>query len=591
MWRRWHLVAAIAVLIAPAIWLALQWSAAPHRPLITHQVPRAHGGHQQLVVLLHGYQKTAASLDDVRNEVERVLPDADVMVPEFSTSLLSNVSAVDLANALSDAIEQEYERQTEGYRDVILVGHSIGSLLARKAYVIGRGETEEVSQEGFRQRPKQWAGRVSRIVLMAGMNRGWSISAKSGGVAWPTAAMMRISLPVVRWLDLGQLILGLQRGAPFVSNLSLQWLNLIQQGASMPVVTQLLGTEDDLVFGTDNVDLYSGRDFFYRRVFKTGHANIVDFQDRGTGEERREALKFAVTAPVDSLRKNNEYEPNLPAPDRTVQKVIFVMHGIRDFGDWTERAAQALEAEARSKNIRIKVITSGYGYFSMGGFLLFRERQKNVRWFVDRYTEARALYPEATVDYLGHSNGTYLLASALENYQSCKVDRVVFAGSVVRRDFRWSQLIQEKRVTAVRNYVATADWVVGFFPYFFELLNSGDVGGAGLLGFTDGEAHREEVRYVEGEHGAGIGSRHLDDIAAFLIGPALTPVAENKRSDVQNGLVLGVARVCWVVWLTIIAVLAFVGYLVAFRWRSAPIGSWPRLALYVFLVGLILNTA
>lgn len=586
--RRYRL-AIIGAAFAAAVWLFLQWSAAPPLVLISNEAPRPHGSHRQLVVLLHGYQRTGESLADVRQAVEQSLPDADIMVPEFPTALLTNVSALELASAISDAIERVYQGREAGYPEIILVGHSIGSLLARKAFVIGRGETEEVSQTGFRQRPRQWALHVSRIVLMAGMNRGWSISSGGGSVAFPKAAAISLATPVARALGLGRMILGLRRGSPFVSNLSLQWLNLIQQGAPMPIVTQLLGANDDLVFGADNIDLYSGRSFYYRRVRNTGHAGIIDFQDPATGAERRNAFVAALEAPEDSLRAANEYEPTLPAPDPSIEKVIFVMHGIRDFGDWTAGAAQALEREAQSRNIRVKVITSGYGYFPMAGFLLFQERQKNVRWFVDKYTEARALYPNAAISFLGHSNGTYLLASALLNYQSCKVDRVVFVGSVVRRDFQWSRLIHARRVNAVRNYVATADWVVGFFPYFFEVLNRGDIGGAGLLGFTDGEAQRAEVRYVSGGHGAGLAPPYLADSAAFLIDPT-APLPAAPVSTMQNAFIVTVSKICWAVWILLAGPLAVLGYLVAFRGVAPSKRRWERLAAYVFLVALFLNT-
>jgi hypothetical protein len=168
------------------------------------------------------------------------------------------------------------------------------------------------------------------------------------------------------------------------------------------------------------------------------------------------------------------------------------------------------------------------------------------------------------------------------------VDRVVFAGSVVRRDFDWESMKRSKRVRGVRNYVATADWVIGFFPYFFELLNYSDIGGAGLLGFTSGEA--EEVRYVVGEHGAAIESQNLGDMAQFLIGPEDVPVSRTKLSGSQNGFVLTVARICWVIWLALAIILTYCGYILAFSWKVNLIRPWPRLILYVGTVALILNT-
>ena len=63
---------------------------------------------------------------------------------------------------------------------------------------------------------------------------------------------------------------------------------------------------------------------------------------------------------------------------------------------------------------------------------------------MDRYAEARARYPRAELDYVGHSNGTYLAAKALHDYPAAHFKHIVFAGSVVRRDYDWLALIKPK---------------------------------------------------------------------------------------------------------------------------------------------------
>src|SRR5206468_4067540 len=111
-------------------------------------------------------------------------------------------------------------------------------------------------------------------------------------------------------------------------------------------------------------------------------------------------------------------------------------HGIRDVGNWTTDFDAQLNAAFGSKGDTVRVLRPGYGYFPMGPFLLFTDRQKYVRWFMDEYTEALARYPNAdgNVHFIGHSNGTYVLASALSQYKTLEVNRVAFAGSVVRTD-------------------------------------------------------------------------------------------------------------------------------------------------------------
>ena len=77
-----------------------------------------------------------------------------------------------------------------------------------------------------------------------------------------------------------------------------------------------------------------------------------------------------------------------------------------------------------------------------------------MRQFMDDYTEKMATFPNPAtkVSFIGHSNGTYILASALQNYVTLRIHRASFAGSVVPRSYPWNELIgDECRVDALRN--------------------------------------------------------------------------------------------------------------------------------------------
>ena len=108
----------------------------------------------------------------------------------------------------------------------------------------------------------------------------------------------------------------------------------------------------------------------------------------------------------------------------------------------------------------------------MGAFLFFYDRRKHVETFMDEYTEARATYPEAEISYVGHSNGTYILASALQRYVTLSVKQIFFAGSVVPRAFPWTSFRDNGRINSIRNDVASGDWVVAYFPALFELIHN-----------------------------------------------------------------------------------------------------------------------
>ena len=88
-----------------------------------------------------------------------------------------------------------------------------------------------------------------------------------------------------------------------------------------------------------------------------------------------------------------------PGSAHRTEAVVSIMHGIRDNSDWCRRLKKEIQRLAPGFKCEI----SSYGNFSIGLFLLFPFRQKNVRWFMDRYTEALALDPGVPTHFVGHS--------------------------------------------------------------------------------------------------------------------------------------------------------------------------------------------
>ncbi|MGP0062927.1 MAG: hypothetical protein ACLQGP_04900 [Isosphaeraceae bacterium] len=204
---------------------------------------------------------------------------------------------------------------------------------------------------------------------------------------------------------------------------------------------QLLGSLDDYVASEDSIDLTAGAEFVYLRVRCTGHLSILDFRDQQLGGHRKEMIQAAIGRDIDALRD----PANPPRKINPSDHIVFIMHGIRDLGLWTAQVRNAVQKLALATKQEVRVERSGYGYFPMLPFLLWQERQKNVRWFMDLYTEALARHagPGTKIHFIGHSNSTYLAASALTLYRTCRFDHVAFAGSVVRRDFPWRRLIEQ----------------------------------------------------------------------------------------------------------------------------------------------------
>jgi len=267
-----------------------------------------------------------------------------------------------------------------------------------------------------------------------------------------------------------------------------------------------------------------------------------------------------------------------------VTDVVFVVHGIRDKGYWTHKVARRVKALGRNHGRVFETEASSYGYFPMLPFLLPWRRRAKVEWLMDQYAEAKATYPNAEFSFVGHSNGTYLLAKALQEYPSCRFKRVVFAGSVVRRKYDWSALIRSGQVEAILNYVATADWVVAFFPKALQILRPVDLGSAGHDGFdqTDGERIRE-LHFVRGGHAAALTEENWDAIAKFIV--LGEPVREPKRifDQKQRGIIRYPATFAPLILLSILSVAAYLGYAIS----TSTLPEWQRTVALIGYLWLI----
>jgi pimeloyl-ACP methyl ester carboxylesterase len=446
---------------------------------VTPELEKGNGADRRLFVLVHGFLGQSKAARKGWASIARALEQhGDVLYLRYPASRGSNADPLLLAQGIRDAIRKRYG----SYDRVVLVGHSIGALLLRRAVV-----------NELRERPADsWIPKLDRLVLLAGMNRGWDVSGqKPMDMYWHRKAAFWWGSWLGDLTSSGKLIRSMEIGRPFVANLRLEWMDL----AKPPRVVQLLGDIDDVVSEEDNKDLRAAvsSQFVWLRVRGTGHGDILDLTDtteigppgQTIGAYRQAKLLFSATGDWTEVVRANE--ESRFEQDEAVSHVVFVLHGIRDLGKWSAGFDQELQREFRQqhgRNGKLAVVSVRYGFFGMGQFLLNASRDKYVRWFVDQYTETRARFPNAKrVDFVGHSNGTYLLARALAEYPAVRVDRVVLGGSVVPKGYEW----KPDQVKSVRNYVASRDWVVALFPRFFEshiVRRLGvPIGSAGFNGF------------------------------------------------------------------------------------------------------------
>lgn len=570
--------------------------------LVTSDMKRYDTHHQTLFVLVHGFlgdsKKTQKKWTTVK---EALRPYGDVLLLRYPAWILSNAEPDHVASAVRHAIQNH----AKPYTRIVLVGHSIGALIVRRAFL------DEV--KNFTT--NSWAKAVTRIVLLAGMNRGWDVSGqKPMDMYWYRHVSYWLGSWFGRLTASGNLIRSTETGAPFIQNLRLDWLHHVQTSAEdrIPEAVQLLGDIDDIVSEEDNKDLRVAvaPKFARLRVRGTGHANILDLADKthfGTpstlGKYREGKLLLAATRPwADIVRENEELPYDI---DRDVTHIVFVLHGIRDLGQWAANFEEELQRKFRrhpssTGNAKLAVVSVRYGFFGMGQFLLYANREKYVRWFMDQYTETLARYPNVKrIDFVGHSNGTYLLARALQKYSAMKIDHIVFAGSVVPKNYQWNTLFQDGRVKSVRNYVASDDWVVALFPRFFESWGmrffDNEIGSAGFNGFSwEGMDPRSQVgedklahnvEFISGTHSAFL--KHVGAIADYLVSGGQKPLPNENNTR---------GPWCWLKWLSDWAVgVVWFGLAVGVVWLGARVTGaaghpgWPLLLLYLTAVVFVLR--
>jgi hypothetical protein len=590
-----------------------------------------HGTSKQFVILLHAYTSDPSSLRYARKIIEKSFPNADLMVPElpfknaFSLAKPAQIIA-ELLIAIDKAWQDRKEDGSGGYDTILMVGHCIGALYARKLYVCACGETAKAPFEPdlkiFLEKkggislsdPREWAVNVDRIILLAGMNRGWSISHHLftlNAIQWAMGTALGITMMALR---LGTpTIYTVRQGETFITQLRIQWLAMrrkakqsvskmgkliTQKQIGCANVIQLLGSIDDLVSPNDNIDLIVGNDFIFFDVPESDHTNIIHMDESNVvGYKRAKIFSDALNRPFQELSLLQVFPSDSSLIEKPeVTDVVFVVHGIRDKGYWTQKIARQVISEGRKLGRVFASKTSTYGYFPMFSFLWPSRRRQKVQWLMDQYAEALAKYPNAEAfHYIGHSNGTYLAARALEEYPCCRFKHIAFAGSVVNKNYKWSRFIPTQ-VGAVANYIATTDWVVALFPKAFQTLHLQDLGSAGHDGFLDplvlqlSEANKPQ--FIVGKHDAALKEQMWKSIANFILTGKLTCTQEMKIdkliSDKQPFWLRIFSTIAPLIWLGIVLML----YMGAKFVSLLPFAEWERTLIivgYVFILWTILT--
>ncbi len=576
---------------------------------------------KKLIVLVRGWGNETDFLLRVRRdrggdfpaefveELKKREPNADILqvFPKSGKRGNTKFDALSTAcpNRLSDlvveAIDGAMSQPDCPYDSITIVSYSTGSLLTRAAIATIFG----IDLNGCNCERKPWHGKVHRWVSLAGILRGWNITSSTSiaGRIFGRPALWGLKLARPNNLLLAQV----ERGMPFVVNSRLRQIALEEaaetdDGLVLPQMINLLGTTDDIVSPADCLEPSPSSNEIFWEVPGTGHLQILDLTGPDS-EKRKKIVLMAILGTKEKVREPHDWvvaqddlndffdefdRPIIIEAANSTERVthaVIVMHGIRDHGFWTKRIGRRIKRlGGRTFN---RAPSPGYGYFSVLDFMNVWRRKKQARWLLEQYADIRSCFRGAKISFVGHSNGTYLLKSAMDIAPTMRFKHIYLAGSVLRTDVDWSRYAGDASDSIIQgkilNVRANRDWVVGMLPFAMQKMGLKflDVGGAGYDGFENKLApNRFREITVHGPHQAGVRENSWDMVADFTM-QGTFPITDDAPRQRDMDVKVAIAP-----WLLALAVPIFILLVeLATRVLSALIPPIPSLSQALFGAG------
>lgn len=453
----------------------------------------------QLIVLIHGWLLADKDLDPLKNlmELDPEFDGSKVVIFSYNASLFSNERLEDIGEELNLFLEAKF--QSSIYNKISIVGHSIGGLIARKAYLLSLNNKTK------------WNEVLAKIVLLGTPNRGSTLSQHN--------MFARSWMQLMGMANQMRLIRDAFRGSQFITNLRIDWVRTFREwedkqenNTKFPHIVQVLYGKDVKVKPQDSLDITQFGNVEHITIDAVTHEDAVKVIK--SSEKKYRVIKEALLNPTPKSRSSGY----LDKTDQTINNVTFFMHGIRTTGDWTEEAARIL----KGKKNNIDVLWPKYGYFPIARFLWGPSRQALIHWFRDEYADAFVKHPLAAFNFVGHSNGTYILANTLLSFRSIKFNKVYFAGSVVPEDYPWSMIFDFQQVKKLRNDCAAIDLPVGFLCQGLNTLGVKNLGVGGYNGFLDKSNNIIQNKFIEVNtfdgHSVALNDANFEAIREFMLG-------------------------------------------------------------------------
>ncbi|MCR5868505.1 hypothetical protein [Aquincola sp. J276] len=245
-----------------------------------------------------------------------------------------------------------------------------------------------------------------------------------------------------------------------------------------------------------------------------------------------------------------------PRPTPAAGHIVISLHGFNTPGAW-QKWIQACFDEVK---LGLEHRPDDYGHVGLRGLLNPVERTAEVQRFLQWYEALvyRANLHDSPPSVIAHSFGSYIVARAMEENPQVRFRRIVFCGSIVRRDYDWGARIESGQVERVLNeysrrdiWARVAEWVIA------------DGGSAGAKGFDNTAGGAVVQReYPFWRHSSYFYNLHQrESWMPFLARQRDPPVVVQGRQRVRNyrfytfisalAALIGVAA--WAVWRYVLA--------------------------------------
>lgn len=203
-------------------------------------------------------EKKAKHLSSIAETILEQGPfqDATTVIPELPISFLSISDPEILARDIVLLIDDLNDNYL--FDNIYFIGHSAGALIIIKVYLCAYGEIEnnfegrlfdyhkEADYYALKS-SREWVKKVNRIILLAGINLGWSSNPALNLLLLLGTDFGIILDTLFYGLTKHLFIFKLRRNSFFLTHLRIQWMSLSK---SMPIkqdrglIVQLLGTID-----------------------------------------------------------------------------------------------------------------------------------------------------------------------------------------------------------------------------------------------------------------------------------------------------------------------------------------------------------